>query len=149
CPRLVTLGYLQGPSGENPMRTYALLLLAFAGSVCLPMNMNRTGGAAPLLSSPTHSNHKPITVRASRNNSPVVDLEDGIDLTPNYVGGARVEDLIKQGQAKPCALGSGDFDEDGVPDLIVGYRHANGGGLAIYRGNTDSIYPNSRAAQHR
>lgn len=45
-------------------------------------------------------------------------------------------------QAQPRALASADFDEDGVPDLAVGYANSNGGGiLIIHRGNIDSLYP--------
>lgn len=44
----------------------------------------------------------------------------------------------------PGALASGDFDEDGIPDLVVAVRKADGGGsINIHRGNAASIYPHS------
>src|ERR1700694_4453519 len=48
------------------------------------------------------------------------------------------------------ALASGDFDEDGVPDLVTGYADLAGGGtVLIRRGNVDAIYPNSPEARLR
>ena len=47
------------------------------------------------------------------------------------------------------ALASADFDEDGVPDLICGYALDQGGRLTVYRGNVDSIYPNTPEARRR
>jgi len=50
---------------------------------------------------------------------------------------------------RPTALASGDFDEDGVPDLISGYATAEGGVLTLHRGNVDTIYPHSPSARQR
>ena len=47
------------------------------------------------------------------------------------------------------ALTSADFDADGVPDLVTGSRTIDGGGLTIFRGNVDALYPNSAEAQAR
>ncbi len=51
------------------------------------------------------------------------------------------------------ALASGDFDEDGVPDLISAYAGYAGvppaAFIALHRGNVDSIYPNTHEAEER
>ncbi|HKQ97669.1 MAG TPA: hypothetical protein VJV75_07335 [Candidatus Polarisedimenticolia bacterium] len=48
------------------------------------------------------------------------------------------------------ALAKGDFDEDGVPDLLVAHTGADGrGAIAIHRGNIDAIYPNQPEAKER
>jgi VCBS repeat protein len=47
------------------------------------------------------------------------------------------------------ALAAADFDEDGVPDLVVAYATAEGGKLSVQRGNADAIYPNSAEAKAR
>jgi hypothetical protein len=47
------------------------------------------------------------------------------------------------------ALAAGDFDEDGVPDLVTGYGRGSAGILVVHRGNVDSIYPNTPAARER
>ncbi|MEK6321650.1 MAG: HYR domain-containing protein [Acidobacteriota bacterium] len=47
------------------------------------------------------------------------------------------------------SLASGDLDEDGVPDLIVGYAGPGGFSLGFYRGNPDPLYPyGPQAKQH-
>ena len=40
---------------------------------------------------------------------------------------------------------SGDFDEDGVADLVIGYGTGNGGSIAFIRGNSEAIAPRTQA----
>lgn len=49
----------------------------------------------------------------------------------------------------PVSMASGDFDEDGVWDLIVGVAGSGNFGLSLYRGNSDSLYPDSPEARQR
>lgn len=49
----------------------------------------------------------------------------------------------------PIASASADFDEDGAADLITASAVSQSGRLTLYRGNLDSIYPNSVEAQRR
>ncbi len=51
--------------------------------------------------------------------------------------------------ARPRSLASADLDEDGVPDLIVGYATRAGGAIAVLRGSPDPIYPYAPEAQQR
>ncbi len=44
-------------------------------------------------------------------------------------------------QPRPLAMVSGDFDEDGVADLVIGYGLEKGGSIALLRGNLDAIAP--------
>jgi hypothetical protein len=53
------------------------------------------------------------------------------------------------GQHQPLTLASGDFDGDGVLDLICGYATADAGLLEFYAGNVDAIYPHSPGARLR
>ncbi|HEX5735746.1 MAG TPA: BACON domain-containing carbohydrate-binding protein [Blastocatellia bacterium] len=81
----------------------------------------------------------PVVVRAAGRGGPWINLSDGRDIPTVYEEAAEIE----QGRAIPLALSSGDFDEDGAPDLLCGYKSAKGGGLlVIHRGDADSI--NSR-----
>ena len=51
---------------------------------------------------------------------------------------------------KPLALTSVDLDEDGVPDLVAAFGTPEGGGLLrVWRGNIDSIFPNTPEAAAR
>ena len=49
-------------------------------------------------------------------------------------------------QSRPVAMVSGDFDEDGVDDLVIGYAKEKGGSMALLRGNPDVITPQTQAS---
>ncbi len=49
-------------------------------------------------------------------------------------------------QPHPLAMVSGDFDEDGVADLVIGYGLEKGGSIALLRGNLDTIAPQTEAS---
>src|ERR1051326_1196673 len=82
-----------------------------------------------------------VTVRAAGRGSPWINLRDGHDL------------LTSEGKAlaaaQPLALAAGDFDEDGVPDLLSAYHSPSGSLIVLHRGNVDAIYPNTREAEQR
>ena len=78
-----------------------------------------------------------------------IRLNDAMDLQTTYPAANELGRRLERGAARPVALASGDFDEDGVPDLLSEYAGPGGGILALHRGNADSIYPNSPEAQQR
>jgi hypothetical protein len=43
--------------------------------------------------------------------------------------------------ARPVSLATADFDSDGAPDLVAGYRTAEGGVVTLTRGNPDAFAP--------
>jgi len=100
-----------------------------------------------------------ITLHAAGHGGPWINLQDGHDLLTAYTGTSGLESVIERNQALPLTLASGDFDEDGVPDLVSGYGCAScsttlglseaSGLLTLHRGNVDAIYPNTRAAKER
>jgi CSLREA domain-containing protein len=92
---------------------------------------------------------KRIAVQAAGRGNPYINLEDGIELDAAYTGQAEMQNLLKHNAAEPRALASADIDEDGVPDLVCGYARPGGGIITLYRGNVDSIFPNSPEAQRR
>jgi hypothetical protein len=51
--------------------------------------------------------------------------------------------------ARPTTLASADFDEDGMPDLVVGYASESGGAVVLHRGNVDAVYPNTPEQRRR
>ncbi len=51
-------------------------------------------------------------------------------------------------QPHPLAMVSGDFDEDGVQDLVIGYGVADGGSIVVLRGNREAIMPQTAAGSH-
>ena len=110
-----------------------------------------------------------VTLHAAGRGRPWINLQDGRDLMTGYTGLSGLEQALERNQARPLALASGDFDEDGVPDLISGYgcdscstnlslsdplaiarASVTAGLLSLHRGNIDSIYPNTaEAEQHK
>ena len=70
---------------------------------------------------------KLITLHAAARGNPWINLRDGVDLPIAYarypVAASRAPGLeqdLEQNQAQPLVLAAGDFNEDGVPDLIPG-----------------------------
>ena len=78
--------------------------------------------------------------------NPRIQLQDGRDLAVN-LGESAIARLKESGI--PLALASADFDGDGVPDLLAGYRMEGRGVVTLFRGNVDAIFPNSREAAGR
>ncbi len=79
-----------------------------------------------------------IPVRAKERGFPHISFEDGKDLLAN--------NNANQNASSPKFLTSADFDSDGTIDLITA---DSAGNIDFYRGNPDSIYPNSSEAQTR
>ncbi|HEX8090733.1 MAG TPA: FG-GAP-like repeat-containing protein, partial [Blastocatellia bacterium] len=93
---------------------------------------------------------KPISVHAAGRGAPWINLRDGRDLPADYQGASKTSQALKANQARPLALASADFDEDGVPDLVGAYEATGGGAIAIQRGHEDTIFPSSlEAVTHR
>lgn len=90
-----------------------------------------------------------ITVRAQRRGNPEINLSDGREVLTDYEGRADITQILQQDRAQPLAMATADFDEDGAPDLVVGYASAGAGVVSLLRGNVDTIYPNSPEAQAR
>ncbi|HEY1402179.1 MAG TPA: VCBS repeat-containing protein, partial [Terriglobales bacterium] len=53
---------------------------------------------------------------------------------------------LAAGQGQPLAMIHGDFDQDGIEDLAVGYATPGGGAIVVHRGNLDAFAPQSDAS---
>jgi len=83
------------------------------------------------------------TIRAEGRGRPHLYLRDGQKIVSDYPGG------FAGAAARPLALASADFDEDGMPDLAAGYTAADGTGIVtIHRGNVDVLWPYGKAIEH-
>jgi len=71
---------------------------------------------------------------------PFMDAQSARPLPVEYSGDFDAAAALRSG-AKPTALTSADFDADGAPDLVAGYRTASGGVVTITRGNPDAFAP--------
>ncbi len=62
------------------------------------------------------------------------------DIPAAYAKRPGLQEVAEQGLGQSLALAAGDFDEDGMPDLITGHAGPAGGVLALHRGNVESVY---------
>jgi len=97
----------------------------------------------------SHSEIQRINSTAPNNfrNLQPINLREAGSLNSIYTGPAKLRDALSQNQTRPLTLASGDFDEDGVADLVCGYASSGGGLLALHRGNIDALFPRSAVAQ--
>ena len=77
----------------------------------------------------------PVVVHAAQHSDPYLNLCDGHTLA--RVGAS----AIGFGSAQPLTLASGDFDEDGVPDLVSGFSSGKNGLITVHRGNVGALWP--------
>ncbi|MCS6804563.1 MAG: hypothetical protein NZ823_05385, partial [Blastocatellia bacterium] len=70
-----------------------------------------------------------------------INLTGSLVVPTVYEGAAGLRQMLGHHQARPTALASADFDEDGVPDVICGYEGPSGGLITLHRGNLESLWP--------
>jgi hypothetical protein len=107
---------------------------------------SQTGSAAsraPIKTDP------PIAIHAAGRGGPWINMKDGRPLQARFPGASLAAERIQKGSARPRALASADFDEDGVPDVVASYATIEGGYITLHRGNVDAIYPNAPEAKAR
>ena len=80
----------------------------------------------------------PISVRANGQGKSQLALGNGREMATAYIG-AETKKELENHVARPLSLAAGDFDEDGVPDLVSGYAGPDANLLVIHRGNVDAI----------
>lgn len=86
------------------------------------------------------------SARALDREAPVFRLQPVRRLADGYVGRSGDPRPLLAEMDRPLALAAADLDEDGVPDLIVGYGSGVRGFVAIHRGNIASIWAPPREA---
>ncbi|HET6929299.1 MAG TPA: Ig-like domain repeat protein [Candidatus Acidoferrum sp.] len=115
-----------------------LVLLALGGSLDARERHARGGKS------------KPQATQAEATTGPRIWLADAQHLRVSHVAARPSAKLVAQslaaGQGQPLAMINGDFDGDGVEDLVVGYATAGGGALVLHRGNLDAFAPQSEAS---
>lgn len=87
-----------------------------------------------------------VTARAAGRGNPWVTLRDGYVAPAQYQGSSKLVQQLKDNQTRPLSVGSADFDEDGVPDIVAGYAGTKDGVISVQRGDTDAVFANTREA---
>jgi hypothetical protein len=80
----------------------------------------------------------PVSVHVPKSERNLLSLCDG-----HLLGGG----TSQFGQAEPLALASGDFDEDGTPDLVSAFGSGVGGRVTVHRGNVRALWPYDAASR--
>ncbi len=127
-----------------------VLVCSIALAAALLFALTRQGGPIAV-SHPARafamSEHTSITVESRGNRH--ISLRDGRDLDAQYARSDGGQFALESNEAQPLSLCAGDFDEDGVPDLVSYYSSVSGGMMTLHRGNADSIFPNRPDAERR
>ena len=143
----------------RPRSYWTVLAIASASvAVCLPAYPRLLWGTAfaHLARSvgtdhfrPTRSDRfQQVALHSANRGAPYINLRDGESVASNYVGDSFLARSLRENEAQPLALATGDFDEDGMPDLISGYAAPTGTGIiALHRGNVDALWPYGDAAK--
>jgi CSLREA domain-containing protein/fimbrial isopeptide formation D2 family protein len=88
----------------------------------------------------------PAPAQNAPNGPPKIWLQDSRPLQVTYTGaGAARASGVLEGiaQPQPVAMAQGDFNQDGINDLAVGFSSGGGSFIAIHRGNLDAFAPQS------
>src|SRR5882762_2077292 len=91
-------------------------------------------GAGPVQSKTT------IVVQAAGHGKGLLNPRDGRQLKGQSSDTA-IDAAMRGGSARPLVLATGDFDGDGAPDLVTGYRYFGSGILTLQRGNIEAFAP--------
>lgn len=90
-----------------------------------------------------------LGLQSAGRGNPWISMTDGRELRTAYEGSDELVQVMARDQAQPLSLAAADFDGDYMPDLIASYAGAKSGIITLFRGNVDSVYPNSQAARRR
>jgi len=139
---------------KHPQRLLSLTviglatLLALAGYAWKLIGRSALAHAGKSPAMISHSTRPSLRV-AGRGN-PRLSLREGRDLPAAYAGASNLVRLLEQNLGQPLALAAGDFDEDGVADLVSSYGGFGSGAVTLHRGDVDALHPHSPQAQrHR
>jgi hypothetical protein len=77
-------------------------------------------------------------------NGTFVAIRDSQAISVTYVGATEAVQALQSGKVQPLSLADGDFNGDGLKDLVAGYATSDGSGIVVlHRGNLDAFAPQS------
>src|SRR5258708_87080 len=88
----------------------------------------------------------PLQAGTQATQGPKIWLQDNQAVPVTHVGPTTAAQALAAGQGQPLSMTTGDFDGDGIADLLVGYKTPNGFAISVQRGNLDAFAPQSDAS---
>ena len=119
-----------GNSSEHRAGTHCSLLLRISTGILL-LCLCSAGSGQISHQGASSGKFAPAVERAA----PGLPLVKGRSVPAHFSGANLAAD------ADPVSLASGDFDGDGVPDLVSGFGVSGGGRISIHRGNINALWP--------
>src|SRR5260370_38065841 len=133
------------------MSVVGLMAVAGRSVNSAKLEFTKTGKASPTQVANTRidrvaAGNSAVSSPQSPATGPHIYLSEPQQLSVKHVGKAATLAAFDGQQVEPLSLASGDLDEDGIQDLIVGYGGPDGGIISIQRGNLDAFAPQSDAS---
>lgn len=120
------------------------LLVVFIVLLQIPCSKNFAAHASSSLPTQRAALSQSISIRAPKGSSSAISFADGHDLLSTYSGEKQLQQAVAE--ARPLALATADFDEDGVPDVVCGYANAGSNIISLFHGNPNAPYSNTGEA---
>jgi len=117
-----------------------LAFCVLLAAVCL-LTFPRKSAQTFSLSGSTQSVGDVTTLKRDMTGERIANLSKRLELT-------RLPEPNDQATAA-LSMAAGDFDENGIPDLVVGFASSDSYELTLYSGDADSLYPDTPAARQR
>src|SRR5262249_39462922 len=134
---------------SKPMTALAVAVVTFA------LVLGTVFGYRSVVSSsrkPARSTARRASARPAhvvQNGAPFINLDEAREVTVNSSESALLARAADSASVKPLSLVSGDFDGDGIADLVGGYSDGDGDVISMFRGNVAAAFPHSAEANAR
>ncbi|QYO64256.1 FG-GAP repeat domain-containing protein [Leptolyngbya sp. 7M] len=125
---------------------YLLLVIALIASFDFQNTETNASGAEL---SPGARWGETISVFSAARGNPWINLTDGKLLDYDFAGQSKNLFNLEDESFDSISGATADFDNDGMPDLVIGHKVGKEGYFSFVRGNVDSVFPNTPEAKER
>ncbi|MGQ0541413.1 MAG: FG-GAP repeat domain-containing protein [Blastocatellia bacterium] len=127
--------------------TIFFLLLVIALATFEQISQNESQASSTMIHPSRWSDE--VTVISAERGNPWINVTDGREIVLETQDLSSEVKALQVGGGSSLSAATADFDEDGMPDLVMGHTDGSTGAISFLRGNVDSVYPNTRDAEER